>query len=115
MQVEQKVCEACLPDAKKASVTVIQNFLKEHTTWEMITDNGVQKLIKVYKFSNFVEAQSFTNKVSDMAETEGHHPSITLEYGQVTVRWWSHTIKGIHENDLELCEQTDTLLGEFLR
>ena len=49
-----------------------------------------------------------------MAETEGHHPSITLEYGRVTVKWWSQKIKGLHENDLKLSEKTDVLYGEFL-
>ena len=89
MQEEQKICEACLPDA----------------------DNDIQKLSKVFTFANFIEAQNFTNKVANMAEKEGHHPSITLEYGRVTVKWWSHKIKGIHEHDLKLSEQTDRLLA----
>ena len=114
MQGEQKICEACLPDAEKASEQVVQNFLKKHTSWDLISESDVQKLSKVYKFANFVEAQGFTNKVSDMAEIEGHHPSITLEFGRVTVMWWSHKIKGLHENDLKLSIKTDGLYGEVL-
>ena len=112
MKVEQKVCEACLPDAEKASVSAIQDFLKKHGSWELISDHDAQKLSKVYRFKNFVEAQNFTNKVSEMAETEGHHPSITLEFGRVTVKWWSHKIKGLHQNDLKLSGQTDLLFEE---
>ena len=80
MQEEQKICKACLPDAEKASEPTVQNFLSEHTSWDLINEGEVQKLSKVYNFANFVEAQCFTNKVSDMAEIEGHHPAITLEY-----------------------------------
>ena len=109
MEVEEKICEACLPDAKKVSGEALNNFLKKATSWEMIIDNDVQKLCRSYKFANFIEAQNFTNKISDLAENEGHHPSITLEYGRVTVKWWSHKIKGIHENDLKLSEQTETI------
>ena len=115
MQGEQKICEACLPDAEKASEPTVQNFLREHISWDLISESDVQKLSKVYKFANFVEAQGFTNKVSDMAEIEGHHPSITLEFGRVTVMWWSHKIKGLHENDLKLSEKTDFIYGELLR
>ena len=114
MQLKEKVCEACLPDAQKVSETALENFLKEQDNWELISDDNVQKLSKVYKFINFSEAQGFTNKVSDMAELEGHHPSITLEYGQVTVKWWSHKIKGLHENDLKLSIKTDGLYRNFL-
>ena len=114
MQVEQNICEACLPDAEKASSAVVQHFLKEHPNWELINDQDVQKISKVYQFANFIEAQGFTNKVSDMAEKEGHHPAITLEYGRVTVKWWSQKIKGIHNLDLKLSKQTDALFGEPL-
>ena len=114
MQGEEKICEACLPDAEKASEPTVQNFLREHISWDLISESDVQKLSKVYKFANFVEAQGFTNKVSDMAESEGHHPSITLEFGQVTVKWWSHKIKGLHDNDLKLSIKTDGLYRNFL-
>jgi 4a-hydroxytetrahydrobiopterin dehydratase len=49
-----------------------------------------------------------------MAEIEGHHPSITLEDGRVTVKWWSHKIRGLHENDLKLSEKTDVLYRKSL-
>ena len=29
----------------------------------------------------------------------GYHPEIILEWGKVTVVWWSHKIMGLHKND----------------
>ena len=69
----------------------------------------MQKLRNSNNFANFVEAQHFTNNVAEMAEIEGHHPTIILEYGLVTVKWWSQKIKGLHELDIMLSKQTDAL------
>ena len=37
------------------------------------------------------------NLVAEMSDAEGHHPDIILEYGQITVKWWSHKIQSLHE------------------
>ncbi len=67
-------------------------------------------ITRVFKFKNFLEALDFTNKVGEIAESEGHHPEITTEWGKVTVQWWTHKIKGLHENDFGMAAKTDLLL-----
>ena len=47
----------------------------------------------------------------DMADAEGHHPSITTEWGRVTIRWWTHKIAGLHKNDFIMAAKTDTVEG----
>ena len=59
------------------------------------------------KFKNFIESQNFVNIVSNISEKEGHHPDIILEYGQVTVKWWSHKIQSLHENDFIMAAKCD--------
>ena len=109
MESDQIVCEACLPDAQKVSDETLAVFLNENRAWQLLNDGDAQKLGKSYKFQNFIQAQGFTSSIGDMAEKEGHHPTIILEYGTVTVRWWSHKIKGIHNNDLLLSLKTDEI------
>ena len=38
---------------------------------------------------------SFTNAVAELAEVEGHHPKLILEWGLVYVSWWTHKINAI--------------------
>lgn len=52
---------------------------------------------------------AFTNQVGQLAEEQGHHPTILLEYGKVTVRWWTHKINGLHRNDFIMAARTDQL------
>jgi 4a-hydroxytetrahydrobiopterin dehydratase len=49
-------------------------------------------------------------QVGQIAEEEGHHPSILTEWGRVTVTWWTHKIKGLHRNDFIMAAKTDRLL-----
>ena len=102
------ICEACLETADPANQEDINSFIQSSKEWIIIRENDTPKLTKVYKFSNFEQAQVYTNKVSKLAEDVGHHPVIVLQWGSVQVTWWSHKIKNIHPLDLILAERCDT-------
>jgi 4a-hydroxytetrahydrobiopterin dehydratase len=65
--------------------------------------------MRAFKFKNFTEALAFTDQVGEIAEEEGHHPALFTEWGKVTVRWWTHKIGGLHENDFIMAAKTDRL------
>ena len=83
-------------------------LIKEIEGWDFI-DDGVKKLTKEFSFSNYSDSVDFLNKVSDMAEQEDHHPQIILEWGKVTVIWWSHKIRGLHKNDFICAAKTNKI------
>ncbi|SES69729.1 MULTISPECIES: 4a-hydroxytetrahydrobiopterin dehydratase [Marinobacter] len=102
-------CEACRADAPQVSAEEQDSLLMELPNWEVVHQEGVPQLRRVYSFRNFVQGQAFTNRVADLAEAEGHHPAILLEYGKVTVRWWTHKIGGLHRNDFIMAARTDAI------
>ena len=51
---------------------------------------------------DFLQALDFVNKVGELAEEQGHHPSIGLEWGKVEVTTWTHKINGLTESDFIL-------------
>ena len=83
-------------------------MLKEIDNWDLIHEE-VKQLKKIFSFSSYKESVDFSNKVAKMADIEDHHPTITLEWGKVTVVWWSHKIKGLHKNDFICAAKTDQL------
>ena len=101
-------CEACRIDAPRVSDDEASLLIKEIEGWDVI-DDGVKKLKKEFSFSNYSDSVDFSNKVADMAEQEDHHPQIILEWGKVTVIWWSHKIKGLHKNDFICAAKTNKL------
>jgi 4a-hydroxytetrahydrobiopterin dehydratase len=72
--------------------------------WAVIEDHHLEK---VYKFKNFRQALAFTNAVGQIAEQESHHPEITLTWGVVTLRIWTHKVDGLMENDFILAAKAD--------
>jgi len=101
-------CEACRIDAPRVSNDETSLLTKEIEGWDVI-DDGVKKLKKEFSFSNYSDSVDFSNKVADMAEQEDHHPQIILEWGKVTVIWWSHKIKGLHKNDFICAAKTNNI------
>ena len=79
--------------------------------WKEKKVDGMNRLERVFKFKNFAEAISFTDKIGAIAEEEDHHPLIITEWGKVTVNWWTHKIGGLHQNDFIMAAKTDALLG----
>ncbi|NOH22242.1 4a-hydroxytetrahydrobiopterin dehydratase [Vibrio europaeus] len=102
-------CESCTSSAVALGAEERRLLLTELEGWQMLERDGIPQLEKVYKFKNYKLAWAFANKVSELAEEEFHHPSILLEWGKVTVTWWSHSTKGLHQNDFICAAKCDRL------
>jgi len=105
--LSKQSCEACRADAPKVSDEELKELLGLIPDWNIEVRDNIMQLEKEFSFNNFVEAIAFTNKVGEIAESEGHHPSLLTEWGKVTVTWWSHKIKGLHRNDFIMAAKTD--------
>ena len=105
-----KTCEVCSIGAPLASQEEIDEFMPQLQGWELIEIDGIKRLKKTFKFDNFEDALTFTNKIGALCGQEGHHPAILTEWGKVTVTWWSHKINGLHVNDFIMAAKTDALV-----
>ena len=86
-----------------------ESYLSQVPEWRIVEQDNLKRLTREFKFKNFVEALSFTNKVGDLAEQEDHHPAILTEWGRVTVTWWTHAVNGLHLNDFITAAKTDEI------
>lgn len=111
-ELAQQRCEACRADAPKVSDAELSELMRLIPDWQPVVIDGVLQLKRVFPFKNFKQAMAFSNRLADLAETEGHHPGIFTEWGKVTVTWWSHSIQGLHRNDFIMAAKTDALLME---
>ena len=107
--LSQMQCEACRADAPTVSDEELKELIGEIPDWGVHTRDGVMQLEREFKFRNFADALAFANRVGAIAEEVGHHPAILVEWGKVTVTWWSHKIRGLHRNDFIMAARTDTL------
>ena len=109
---EQK-CVACRVGAPSVTPDEITQLHPKIPDWQIITEDGIPKLDRVFKFKNFKDAIAFTDAVGAAAEEEGHHPRITTEWGKVAVTWWTHKIRNLHKNDFIMAAKTDAIYKNF--
>ena len=102
-------CEACRADSPVLEDNEIQELLSQIPSWRVFEEDEIKKIICSFVFLNYDDSRNFLNQVADLAEKEDHHPEIILEWGKVTVSWWSHKIKGLHKNDFICASKTDSL------
>ncbi len=99
-------CKGGMPPLKGQELANVANELDGG--WRVIREHHLEK---EYKFKNFREALEFTNKVGELAESQGHHPDIYLAWGQVKLTIWTHKIDGLTESDFIMAAKADKLLG----
>ena len=63
-----------------------------------------------FRFRNFAEAMQFAWQVGELAEAEGHHPDLSVGWGYCTVRFRTHAIRGLHENDFIMAAKVSRLV-----
>lgn len=107
MSLVSEFCEACQPGSPTVTDEEVEQLSPQIPDWKRTEVKDVPRLRRAFTFPDFKSAVAFTNKVADLAEEAGHHPLIKLEWGKVTVSWWTHAINGLHRNDFIMAAKTD--------
>ena len=82
-------------------------MLQQINGWVLSDD--AKSISKAFKFKDFADAMQFANKISTIAEAEGHHPDLAISWGTLTVHTWTHAIGGLSENDFILAAKIDNI------
>lgn len=85
----------------------VEELLRETPEWG--ADAEFKEIKRVFKFKDFKEAMVFVNRVADVAEAEGHHPDITINWNKVSLSLSTHSIGGLSENDFILAAKINQL------
>ena len=101
----KKKCKPCEGGVAPMTAVQIGHMLKGLSGWKY-KDGLVQK---TFKFKNYHETMAFVNAAAWISHREDHHPDIALGYGQATVAYMTHAIKGISENDFICAAKIDSL------
>lgn len=113
-QLAQQKCVACRADSPQVTEEEIAQLQPQVPEWQILEQDGIKRLERSFRFRNFAQALAFTDQVGAIAEEEGHHPRLLTEWGRVTVTWWTHKIRGLHNNDFVMAAKTDDLYQQHL-
>tara|TARA_B100000287_G_C20441180_1_gene705662 strand:+ start:344 stop:685 length:342 start_codon:yes stop_codon:yes gene_type:complete len=107
-ELSKETCTACEVGASLVPHDQQIELLKDLDGW-VIDNSDILKLTKEFKLNNYEQSIAFTNLIADLAESQDHHPKITLEWGSVSLEWWSHKIQGLHMNDFICAAKSDEI------
>lgn len=65
-----------------------------------------------FRFRNYYETIAFVNAQAWIANREDHHPDLHVGYNRCTVRFSTHSVGGLSENDFICAAKINALLGE---
>ena len=109
MRLTEKKCVPCEGGVPPLTQEQIQPYLAEVTGWAVSEDG--RKIKKEFRFKDFREAMAFVNRVAELAESEGHHPDISIAYNRVVLELSTHAVGGLTENDFILAAKINQLGG----
>lgn len=105
-ELASRQCVPCRGGVPPLSGEEIAKLSPQLQGWNVINEHHLNKS---YKFSNFVEAQTFVDRVGQLAEEQGHHPDICFGWGRAEISIWTHKIDGLTESDFILAAKIDKL------
>ena len=78
--------------------------------WEL-AENG-QALLRTFRFDNYHQTMAFVNALAWVAHHEDHHPDLGVHYDRAVVRFSTHDVGGLSENDFICAAKADALIGQ---
>jgi 4a-hydroxytetrahydrobiopterin dehydratase len=72
-------------------------LLSQVPGWQ--ADGGMVWLTRQFDFKDFYHSMEFANTVALIANAENHHPDLELGYKKCLVKFTTHSVKGLSEND----------------
>ncbi len=105
--ISEKKCVPCQGGIPPLNEIEINKFIKElDSEWQVYQ---FKELRKEFEFQTYQSAISFSNKIAELAEIEGHHPFIHINFKKVVIILFTHKIDGLHENDFILAAKCDKI------
>ena len=106
MDLSRSKCKPCEGGTKPFNAAEAKKYMKFAKGWHLKRGS----ITAERKFKDFKEAMSFVVKVGRIAESEGHHPDISIHgWNKVTLTLSTHAIKGLSINDFILASKINRI------
>jgi 4a-hydroxytetrahydrobiopterin dehydratase len=105
--LSEKTCKPCEGGVAPLAAPAIERLLEDLDGWKALGD----ELVKTYSFKNYYETMAFVNATAWVSHRENHHPDLEVGYKECRVRYSTHAIGGLSENDFICAAKLDSLLA----
>ncbi len=103
-----KKCQPCEGGVCPLPVRDAQTLLSQVPGWNLHAEG--KEIRREFRFRNYYETMAFVNAVAWIAHGEDHHPDLEVYYNRALVRYSTHAIGGLSENDFICAAKINKLL-----
>lgn len=91
----------------RASEADIREWLLQLPDWTLAEDG--RAITRRYAFGDYYRTMAFVNALAHVAHREDHHPDLSVHYDHCIVRYSTHDVGGLSENDFICAAKADRL------
>ena len=106
LELRAKHCKPCEQGTPPLDAARVDGLLNDLPGWET---TGVE-ISKTYRFKNYYETMAFVNAIAWVSHREDHHPDLEVGYNRCRVRYSTHSVGGLSENDFICAAKVEALL-----
>ena len=105
-----KSCRPYDKDESPLNTEAVTSGLGKIPGWS--ANDDATEISRSFEFKNYYETMAFVNALAWIAHREDHHPDIEVGYKRCRVRYATHSIGGLSENDFICAAKLNRLVGE---
>ena len=98
-------CQACEGKTAALGDQEIANYLGQLPGWA----RQGNEIVKTFKFRNYHETMAFVNATAWVSHRENHHPDLEVGYNACKMRYSTHSVGGLSENDFICAAKIEAL------
>jgi 4a-hydroxytetrahydrobiopterin dehydratase len=98
-------CEGGVTPLSRAAAEEVLQRLDEN--WQLSVD--ATSIEREFRCKDFFRTMSFVNALAHIANLEDHHPDLAVGYNYCRVRFTTHAIGGLSENDFICAAKIDQI------
>ncbi|HKE45379.1 MAG TPA: 4a-hydroxytetrahydrobiopterin dehydratase [Steroidobacteraceae bacterium] len=107
-ELVDRKCVPCEGGVPPLTVAEARKYLAKLDAGWVLSDDAHQ-IRREFRFKDFFRTMSFVNALAHIANIEDHHPDLEVSYNYCFVRFTTHAIKGLSENDFICAAKIDRL------
>lgn len=105
-ELAQKKCKPCEGGTQPLNPVMVEGYLAKLPGWKQVE----KRIEKTFTFKNYYETMAFVNAVAFVSHREDHHPDMEVGYKACKVKYTTHAIGGLSDNDFICAAKIEELL-----
>ena len=106
-ELSEQSCKPLKGAEHLLSTELCAHHLERLAGWQL-ADHG-QAIRKIVHFEDYYRTMAFVNALAFIAHREDHHPDLGVHYNRCVVRYSTHDVGGLSNNDFVCAAKAELL------